>query len=146
MSELCECCDDRGWIERNRGGEIPCPECNREGKYRPLPDAPPEVAGQPQKCYYCDNPAIKRVVWLKDKRQQPAEIKLPWCGCSLMDALKRYWPMPYQIVEGEDFRIEELTSPISSLRERLQALPDLPAESFNWRMMIELPNILAALD
>lgn len=57
-------------------------------------------------CHYCKNEATKTVVWLKNKNQQPSRIKLPWCGCDLMSALKKIWPSPYQIVEGEDYEVE----------------------------------------
>jgi hypothetical protein len=63
------------------------------------------------KCHYCPNEATKRVIWLKDKKQQPARISLPWCGCDLMEALKRFWPSPYQIVEGVDFEVGPLDEP-----------------------------------
>lgn len=58
------------------------------------------------KCQYCANEATKNVVWLKNKRQESARIKLPWCGCDLMSALKKFWPIPYQIREGIDYEIE----------------------------------------
>jgi hypothetical protein len=58
------------------------------------------------KCKYCDNPATKTLVWLKDKQQRPARIKLPYCGCDLMIALKRFWTKPYQVREGIDYEIE----------------------------------------
>lgn len=60
------------------------------------------------KCKYCENEATKKVVWLKDRNRQPARIRVPWCGCDLMTALKRFWPNPYQIVQGVDFEVEEL--------------------------------------
>ena len=58
------------------------------------------------KCHYCDNEATKTLVWLKDKRGQPAEIKVQWCGCDLMTVLKRLWANPYPVREGVDYRIE----------------------------------------
>ena len=59
------------------------------------------------KCKYCENEATKRVVWLYDRNHRPARIVVPWCGCDLMTALKRFWPNPYQIVEGRDFEVQE---------------------------------------
>ena len=64
------------------------------------------------KCKYCDNEATKTLVWLKDKRRLPARIKLPWCGCDLMTALKRFWASPYQVVEGVDYEIEKLAQSV----------------------------------
>ncbi len=64
----------------------------------------------PEKCHYCDSPATKTLVWLKDKRQRPARIRLPWCGCDLMTALRRFWPSPYPVVEGEDYAVEQLAT------------------------------------
>jgi len=58
------------------------------------------------KCHYCDNQSDRILVWLRDKNNQPAEIKLPWCGCDLMTALRRIWPTPRPVVEGEDYRTE----------------------------------------
>jgi hypothetical protein len=75
-------------------------------------DTKPIIMWQPQrtkmtdKCHYCDNKATKTLVWLKDKRGNPAEIKLPWCGCDLMVALRRFWANPYQVVEGDDYKVE----------------------------------------
>ncbi len=60
------------------------------------------------KCHYCERAADRTVVWLKDKKGAPAEIRLPWCGCDLMTALKRFWPNPYQIQEGVDYKVEPL--------------------------------------
>lgn len=57
------------------------------------------------KCHYCDNEATKQVIWLKDKHQRPARIALPWCGCDLMTALKRFWAVPCQIKEGWDYEV-----------------------------------------
>jgi hypothetical protein len=48
------------------------------------------------KCHYCEEPATKNITWLKDRRQRPARITLPWCGCDLMEALKRFWISPYR--------------------------------------------------
>lgn len=59
------------------------------------------------KCYYCDNMTEQQVVWLKDKRGKSCRIKLPWCGCDLMTALKQFWANPYQIVEGVDYEVEK---------------------------------------
>lgn len=59
------------------------------------------------KCHYCENSATKTLVWLKDKQGRPDEIKLPWCGCDLMTALKRFWRTPYPVVEGDDYKVEE---------------------------------------
>lgn len=59
------------------------------------------------KCHYCDNESAKTLVWLKDKKQRPAEIKLPWCGCDLMVALRRIWRTPYLVREGVDYRVED---------------------------------------
>ncbi len=58
------------------------------------------------KCHYCENAASKTLVWLYDKRHQPARIKLPWCGCDLMTALRKIWVSPYQVVEGVEYVIE----------------------------------------
>lgn len=63
------------------------------------------------KCHYCENEATKNVVWLKDKRRQPARIVLPWCGCDLMTAIRRIWASPYQVVEGVDYAVETLAPP-----------------------------------
>lgn len=59
-----------------------------------------------EKCHYCENKATKTLVWLKNKQGMPARIKLPWCGCDLKTALKRFWPNPYQVIEGEDYEVE----------------------------------------
>jgi hypothetical protein len=59
------------------------------------------------KCHYCEKQADRTLVWLKDKRQQPARIQLPWCGCDLMVALRKFWPCPYQVQEGVDYEVEE---------------------------------------
>lgn len=75
------------WIEGN--------QVHRVKKYK-----------DPNKCNYCENAAKKTLVWLYDKSHQPAEIKLPWCGCDLMTALRRIWPCPYQVEEGVDYRVE----------------------------------------
>jgi len=57
-------------------------------------------------CHYCENDATKTVVWLKGKDHMPARIKLPWCGCDLMEALRKIWGSPYQVVEGVDYEVE----------------------------------------
>jgi hypothetical protein len=57
------------------------------------------------KCRYCDGEATKTLVWLKDKQGRPARIKLPWCGCDLMTALRRIWASPYQVIEGRDYEV-----------------------------------------
>ncbi len=62
-------------------------------------------------CHYCDKDAVKTLVWLYDKNQEPAEIKLPWCGCDLMTALKRFWGSPYPVAEGVDYRVETKICP-----------------------------------
>jgi trehalose/maltose hydrolase-like predicted phosphorylase len=59
-------------------------------------------------CKYCKNTATKTLVWLRDKNQRPARIKVPWCGCDLQLALKRFWGNPYKVVEGSDYEIEAL--------------------------------------
>lgn len=64
-------------------------------------------AGKPKKCHYCENPASKTLVWLKDKSGADARIRLPWCGCDLMVALKRFWASPYQVREGIDYAIDK---------------------------------------
>ncbi len=61
-----------------------------------------------KKCRYCDNPAVKTLVWLRDKRGRPARIQLPWCGCDLMVALRRIWGFPHPVHEGADYEVEEL--------------------------------------
>lgn len=61
-----------------------------------------------KKCHYCENQATSTLVWLKDKNQRPARIQLPYCGCDLMVALKRFWKHPYQVIEGRDFEVETL--------------------------------------
>lgn len=61
------------------------------------------------RCKYCDqNGATKTLIWLKDKQGRPARICVPWCGCDLQEALRRFWPNPYTVVEGVDYQIEEL--------------------------------------
>jgi hypothetical protein len=62
---------------------------------------------KPRTCKYCENPATKTLVWLKDKGGRPARIRLPWCGCDLMTAFRRFWMNPYQVVEGRDYQVEE---------------------------------------
>lgn len=63
------------------------------------------------KCHYCENDATKTVVWLYDKYKDPSEIKLPWCGCDLTKALRRFWSSPYPVVEGVDYRVEAKICP-----------------------------------
>ncbi len=58
-----------------------------------------------KKCHYCANRAVKTLVWLKDRSRQPARICLPWCGCDLQVALKRFWPNPYTVVCGTDYEV-----------------------------------------
>lgn len=58
------------------------------------------------KCHYCENNASKTLVWLYDKNRNPSRIKLPWCGCDLMAALRKIWSSPYPVVEGSDYEIE----------------------------------------
>jgi hypothetical protein len=60
------------------------------------------------KCKYCDNEAIKTLVWLKDKNQRQTRIQLPWCGCDLMVALTKFWKYPYLVVKGVDYEEETL--------------------------------------
>ncbi len=57
-------------------------------------------------CRYCGTATKNRVVWLKDKQEQPARIRVPWCGCDLRQGLKLFWPNPYQVVEGVDYEVE----------------------------------------
>jgi hypothetical protein len=64
-------------------------------------------------CHYCANQSTKTLVWLKDKNRQPARIRLPWCGCDLMAALKRFWPSPYPVQEGVDYEVENPKPKIS---------------------------------
>jgi hypothetical protein len=59
------------------------------------------------KCKYCDKEAVKHLVWMKDKQQRPARIKVPWCGCDLQTALGRIW---YPVVEGVDYEVESWES------------------------------------
>jgi hypothetical protein len=59
-------------------------------------------------CHYCKRPATSVLVWLKDKNRLPARICLPWCGCDLMTALKKFWPNPYQVKDGVDYEIAPL--------------------------------------
>lgn len=59
------------------------------------------------KCHYCEKMSTKTLVWLKDKKQKPARIQLPWCGCDLQTALKRFWPHPYTVREGVDYEVVE---------------------------------------
>lgn len=66
------------------------------------------------KCKYCENTADKHVVWLYDKNHRPARIQVPWCGCDLMTALKRFWQSPYQIREGIDYEIIKIDSATSA--------------------------------
>lgn len=61
---------------------------------------------KPVKCHYCDRKATKTLVWLYDKSHRPCRIRLPWCGCDLMAALRKIWARPYQIEEGIDYEIE----------------------------------------
>ena len=61
-------------------------------------------------CHYCSNKATKYLIWLKNKRQEPARIKLAWCGCDLMVALRKFWYSPYQVREGIDYEIEQIKS------------------------------------
>lgn len=60
------------------------------------------------KCHYCDNPATKFVIWLKDKHGQPARTKMriSWCGCDLTEAMKRFWPNPYTVRLGVDYEVD----------------------------------------
>jgi hypothetical protein len=60
------------------------------------------------KCKYCENEATKTLIWLFDKQHRPARIKLPWCGCDLMTALRKIWFFPYQVVEGVDYEVEKV--------------------------------------
>jgi hypothetical protein len=85
-----------------------CPDCWPDG-YSVIPE--PVKAEPPRsetRCHYCDGTATKTLVWLKDKRQQPTKIMLPWCGCDLQVALQRFWPSPYTVVMGVDYEIEPL--------------------------------------
>ncbi len=61
------------------------------------------------KCHYCENQSTKTLIWLKDKKQQPARIKLPWCGCDLQVALKKFWHSPYTVVEGRVYETKSLS-------------------------------------
>lgn len=63
------------------------------------------VVDATKKCHYCDNAATKMLVWLYDKNKRAARIKLPWCGCDLMVALRRIWGNPYQVHEGRDYEV-----------------------------------------
>lgn len=77
------------------------------------------------KCHYCDQDATQYVVWLKDKQGRNARIALPWCGCDLMEALRKTWPCPYPVVQGTDYEIEAFSPqgvPILTLQEKLDAL------------------------
>jgi len=58
------------------------------------------------KCHYCDNSAVQTLVWLYDKNAKPAQIRLPWCGCDLMTALKKIWSNASPVQEGVHYRIE----------------------------------------
>lgn len=71
------------------------------------------------KCCYCENEATKTLTWLKDRRQQPARIKVMWCGCDLMVALRRFWPNPYQVIEGRDYEVA-CDIPNATTREALK--------------------------
>lgn len=59
-------------------------------------------------CHYCIANANKTLVWLKNKNGQPAVIRLPWCGCSLVIALKKSMGIanPYPVKEGVDYKVE----------------------------------------
>lgn len=61
------------------------------------------------KCKYCEKPAIRKVVWLKDKQGNPASIRVPHCGCDLMAALRKFWANPYPVKEGVDYDVEPLS-------------------------------------
>lgn len=74
------------------------------------------------KCHYCDNQAVKMLVWLKDKTGRKSIIRLPWCGCDLMTALKKIWPTPYPVKEGVDYAIDEVDQ---SLLEFMGQQPSL---------------------
>lgn len=67
------------------------------------------------KCKYCNNEATTTLVWLKDKNGQPAKIRVPWCGCDLMTALRRFWAFPYQVIEGVDYEVDNHPNPESDL-------------------------------
>lgn len=58
------------------------------------------------KCHYCENQATKTIVWLKDKKGKPTHLRLPWCGCDLMVALKKFWSNPYTVIEYLDYKVE----------------------------------------
>jgi hypothetical protein len=60
------------------------------------------------KCKYCDNPATKTLVWLFDKNRRPTKIRLPWCGCDLMVALRKIWSNASPVTEGYHYAVEEL--------------------------------------
>lgn len=63
-----------------------------------------------KKCHYCDNESVQTLVWLQDKNGDPAQIRLPWCGCDLMTALKKFWSHPFPVREGTHYRIENSSS------------------------------------
>jgi hypothetical protein len=74
------------------------------------------------KCHYCDNPAIQILVWLKDKHGQKAVIRLPWCGCDLMTALKKIWKTPYQVQKGVDYEIDDVGPEVMAFLSHEKAL------------------------
>jgi hypothetical protein len=61
-------------------------------------------------CKYCDQPATQTLVWLFDRQRRPARIRVPWCGCDLMTALKRFWPNPSPVREGYHYECEPLAA------------------------------------
>src|ERR1700753_2697710 len=72
------------------------------------------------KCKYCEKTAIKQLVWLKNRNREPARISLPWCGCDLMTALKRFWPNPYQVVEKVDYEIAAILEEFEGFVDRFE--------------------------
>lgn len=68
------------------------------------------------KCHYCNNKATKSLVWLKDKRGFPARIRVNWCGCDLMEHLKKIYRNPYIVSQQLDYEVEEI------LEDRIEML------------------------
>lgn len=79
------------------------------------------------KCHYCEQQTEQEIVWLKNKFGEPARIVLPWCGCDLNTALKRFWKYPYPVREGIDYEIQRkqtMHHPKTITREEFDAACD----------------------
>lgn len=106
MAKLGNCPHCGGEVETQGGDFIICWHrewCFQVAAYIKIKDE------KTAKCHYCENQSTKTLIWLKDKKQQPARIKLPWCGCDLQVALKKFWHSPYTVVEGRDYETKPLS-------------------------------------